>query len=143
MTRIASMKIVVPLKWTDGDRVQPDLRVDEIMREEGEFPIPELDYHNRYFRCSLNNVVFLYLHIQLHPPGAVFHLTHKAWSHNALRAMRSGMESIVKPMLRDEGAEYMIGITDGTVKNWAKLMRALGFEPQTAPDGQQAVIARV
>lgn len=121
------------------------LKVERILREEGEFAASEHDYDNTYLACYLDDQLFLYIHIQTHPDVdfAAFHLTHKAWSHRVLAAIRDGLETIIKPMLREQGIKHLMGVTDGNVKNWAKLMARIGLEPRVLPDGRHVVVEEV
>lgn len=117
------------------------LVIDEIQREQGEFSHPEQGVDNRYLKCTLGGRPVLYVHLMISHEDdlALVHLTHASFGAQVLKALRSGL-SDVKAFVRGCGAHRLVGITDGTVHNWARLMYLLGLDPIQLPDGRQIVV---
>lgn len=121
------------------------LDITEITRDEGFFTVSEQGLPNRYLCCSLDGDPFLYVQLQLPgfaPDIAVAHLSHVRFGPQTLKAMRDGLP-VVKQFAKDCGVRKIVGVTDGTVKNWARLMHMIGLDPWQLDNGWQRVIVEV
>ena len=120
------------------------LVINEIQREQGVFSHPEQGLDNRYLKCTLDDTPVLYVHLMFsyEDDFALAHLTHVRFGAQVLKALRSGL-SDVKAFVRGCGVHRLVGLTDGAVHNWARLMYLIGLDPIQLPDGRQIVVEEV
>ena len=101
-------------------------------RSAGPFTIPEMDYINDYFNGSIAGTPYCWLHIQRHASVdfAQLHISGIAFSLAAARTMRADFAE-VKEWLRSQGIKMIVGVKEGELTDWRRLVMFLGFaEPR-------------
>ncbi len=99
-----------------------------IERDEGVFPVAELDWENTYYAAMLDGKPYAYLHTQTVPEQdfAMLHISLLYFSRRVLRECRSDYQALNK-ILKTAGIRRMIHLKEYPVCQWEKLMHLLGF----------------
>jgi hypothetical protein len=118
--------------------------VKEISRYEGEFPIDEFEYVNRYFKGFDDSGPYVYLHTQTHPTidFAQLHINVKRFSLQIGKQMRKEFE-LIKADLRASGVNRISGVKDGEIRDWQRLVMFLGFGVPIVVDGYHYIEMRI
>lgn len=96
-------------------------------RREYEWPVPEGDWENRYYRV----IDYAWLHLQFHMDICYMHLYVVRWGADVVRLMRKDFEDLVW-LVRSHGGKRIVGMVGDRDRKWGRFVTLMGF-PEPRP----------